>query len=216
MQTFHCPHFLTFIKISKIGIRMRIYNFIYSLKLNKMKKNYVLSCSLIIMLSFTANLFSQDWPQFRGIGRDSKVTGFKAPSVWPAELTQQWKVTVGTGDATPLLAGKKLYLHTRQGGDEVVLCLDAATGKELWKDSYTVEAVTGPSASHPGPRSTPAIADGKIVTFGTSGITFLPRCFHRKSSLEKRKSRSCHSPVFHRHVTTDCRWNLPGSCWNKR
>jgi outer membrane protein assembly factor BamB len=135
-----------------------------------MKKNYLFSCSMIIMLSFALNLFSQDWPQFRGIGRDSKVTGFKAPSAWPAELTLQWKITVGTGDATPVLVGKNLYLHTRQGGDEVILCLDAATGKELWRNSYAAEAVTGAPASHPGPRSTPAVANGKVVTFGVSGI----------------------------------------------
>jgi len=31
--------------------------------------------------------------------------------------------------------------------------------------------VTGPASSHPGPRSTPVIGEGKIVTFGVSGIT---------------------------------------------
>ncbi len=90
-----------------------------------MQKSKHLTGLMIMLLIWSTNLFSQDWPQFRGIGRDSKVTGFKAPSAWPAELTQQWKITVGTGDATPVLAGKKLYLHTRQGSDEVVLCLDA-------------------------------------------------------------------------------------------
>jgi outer membrane protein assembly factor BamB len=135
-----------------------------------MQKSKHLTGLMIMLLIWSTNLFSQDWPQFRGIGRDSKVTGFKAPSAWPAELTQQWKITVGTGDATPVLVGKKLYLHTRQGSDEVILCLDASTGKELWKNSYASDAVTGPSASHPGPRSTPAVASGKVVTFGASGI----------------------------------------------
>jgi outer membrane protein assembly factor BamB len=41
--------------------------------------------------------------------------------------------SVGFGDATPVLAGNKIYLNTRQGDQEVILCLDAATGKELWK-----------------------------------------------------------------------------------
>jgi outer membrane protein assembly factor BamB len=133
------------------------------------KKNLILVIMAFLFL-LPGNLFSQDWPQFRGIDRDSKVAGFKAPASWPAELTQQWKVKVGTGDATPVLSGKKLYLHTRQEGDEVILCLDAATGKELWIDKYPVPAVAGPAASHPGPRSTPALANGKIVTFGISGI----------------------------------------------
>ncbi|HLP72846.1 MAG TPA: PQQ-binding-like beta-propeller repeat protein [Bacteroidales bacterium] len=124
----------------------------------------------IVMLISSMNLTAQDWPQFRGTNRDSRVTGFKVPAQWPAELTQVWKVQVGTGDATPALAGKKLYLNTRQGNDEVILCLDAATGKELWKNTYPSSAVTGPAASHPGPRSTPAVSNGKVVTFGASGI----------------------------------------------
>jgi outer membrane protein assembly factor BamB len=125
---------------------------------------------IIAMLIFSANLYSQDWPQFRGTDRDSKVTGFKAPAVWPDTLTPVWKVKVGTGDATPVLAGKKIYLHTRQGDEEVILCLDASTGKYLWADKYAVTAATGPAASHPGPRSTPAISEGKIITYGISGV----------------------------------------------
>ncbi len=114
---------------------------------------------------------AQDWPQWRGINRDSKVSGFKAPASWPAELKQEWKVSVGTDDATPVLVGGKIYLNTRQGDQEEILCLDAVTGKELWKNSYASMAVTGPSASqHPGPRGTPAVSNGKIVTFGAAGI----------------------------------------------
>lgn len=135
------------------------------------KTNLFLSAIIIALIIISSlNSYSQDWPQWRGINRDSKVTGFKAPSSWPAELKQEWKVTVGFGDATPVLAGNRIYLNTRQGNDEVILCLDAATGKELWKNQYPSSAVTGPAASHPGPRSTPAVADGKVVTFGAAAI----------------------------------------------
>ena len=136
-----------------------------------MKKFNIEICSIIALVIFVSvDSFSQDWPQFRGIGRDSRVTGFKAPAVWPAELKQVWKVQVGFGDATPALSGKKIYLNTRQGNDEVILCLDPATGNELWRNQYPSTAVTGPAASHPGPRSTPAVAAGKIVTFGADAI----------------------------------------------
>jgi len=137
-----------------------------------MKKVNPITSVLFTLLIFSSSFcFSQDWPQWRGMDRDSKVTGFKAPAAWPAELKQQWKVPVGYGDATPVLSGNKIYLNTRQGDQEVVLCLDAATGKEIWKYSYPAMAVTGPSASqHPGPRGTPAVSNGKIVTFGASGI----------------------------------------------
>lgn len=133
-------------------------------------KKYNLVLSTVIILITSASLYSQDWPQFRGPNRDSKVTGFKAPAAWPAQLKQVWKVSVGTGDATPVLSGKKIYLSTRQGAEEVVLCLDPETGKEIWKTPYPAAAVTGPSTSHPGPRSTPAVAQGKIVTYGVTGI----------------------------------------------
>jgi outer membrane protein assembly factor BamB len=98
------------------------------------------------------------------------VTGFKIPTNWPAELKQEWKVNVGTGDATPVLSGNKLYLNTRQGDKEIILCLDAAAGKELWRNEYPSVAITGPAGSHPGPRGTPAIANGKLVTFGAAAI----------------------------------------------
>ena len=135
------------------------------------KTNLVLSAMVIALIMISSlNSYSQDWPQWRGIGRDCKVTGFKAPSSWPAELKQEWKVTVGFGDATPVLTRNRIYLNTRQGNDEVILCLDAATGKELWKNQYPSAAVTGPAASHPGPRSTPSVSDGKVVTFGATAI----------------------------------------------
>ena len=136
-----------------------------------MKKDNLRICLLVTLLIVgTSTSFSQEWPQWRGINRDSKVTGFKAPGAWPAELKQAWKVSVGFGDATPALAGNKIYLNTRQADQEVILCLDAATGKELWKSQYPSTAVTGPSGSHPGPRSTPAVANGKVITFGASAI----------------------------------------------
>jgi outer membrane protein assembly factor BamB len=123
----------------------------------------------VVMLAGAA-----DWPQWRGPHRDNKVIGFTAPETWPSELTRKWKVTVGTGDASPALVGDRLYVFTRQGNDEVIRCLKADTGEEVWKDEYKAVPVTGPAANvgggHPGPRSTPAVADGKVCTFGVGGV----------------------------------------------
>jgi outer membrane protein assembly factor BamB len=134
------------------------------------RANVIISLLVTIFILNSSVSFSQDWPQWRGLNRDGKITGFKVPASWPADLKQEWKVTVGFGDATPVLSGDKIYLNTRQSDQEIVLCLDAATGKELWKYQYPSTAVTGPAGSHPGPRSTPAISNGKIVTFGASAI----------------------------------------------
>lgn len=124
---------------------------------------------IVALIGATCAL-AQDWPQWRGINRDAKVGKFVAPATWPKELAPKWKVVVGTGDSTPALVGDKLYVFTRQGDDEVTLCLNAATGKEIWRDKYAAQAVTGAAGSHPGPRSSPAVANGKVVTLGVGGI----------------------------------------------
>jgi outer membrane protein assembly factor BamB len=64
-------------------------------------------------------------------------------------LAREWSVPVGSGDATPALVDGKLYVFTRQEGDEVILCLDAASGKEIWRDKYASPAIEGgPAKSH--------------------------------------------------------------------
>jgi len=134
------------------------------------KKRLISMIAGVLILISATCIFAQDWPQWRGVNRDGKVTGFAAPENWPMELTQKWKVTVGAGDATPALVGDKLYVFARQGENEVTLCLDADDGKELWRDQYTAQAVTGAAARHPGPRSSPVVTDGSIITLGVGGI----------------------------------------------
>jgi outer membrane protein assembly factor BamB len=136
----------------------------------KMKKIQLLICFLAASVLTCSELWSQDWPQFRGPGRDSKVTAFNPPALWPDSLVPAWKIKVGTGDASPVISNNRIYLHTRQEGDEVVLCIDPESGKTIWAYKYAATPVTGPAATHPGPRSTPAVAGGKIVTYGASGI----------------------------------------------
>ena len=127
----------------------------------------VVGCLILI---FSVCAFAQDWPQWRGANRDARVTGFTVPGSWPEELTQKWKITVGEGtDSTPALVGDRLYVFTRVGGEEVLLCLNADTGKEIWKDSYEAAANVSADRAHPGPRSSPAVSGGMVVTFGISG-----------------------------------------------
>ena len=123
-------------------------------------------CALVAGLSGQA----QDWPQWRGPNRDAKAAGFDAPKDWPKELSQKWKVTVGEGVATPSLAGDKLYVFSRQDGQEILRCLDAASGKEIWQDKYESQGASGPASRFSGPRCSPTVADGKVVTLGVRGV----------------------------------------------
>src|SRR4030095_412977 len=77
-----------------------------------------------------------DWPQWRGPNRDGVTRDFVAPATRPATLKEVWKVTVGEGHSSPVTSEGRIYVLARQGEDEVVLCLEAQTGKQLWRTSY--------------------------------------------------------------------------------
>ena len=115
---------------------------------------------------------SSDWPQWRGPNRDGAVASFAPPSFWPAELTRRWQVEVGLGYGTPIVVGNRIYLHTHQESDEITTALDAATGEVIWQDSYGAPYQMNPAAARHGrgPKSTPVVADGRVFTFGLSGI----------------------------------------------
>lgn len=130
---------------------------------------FIMFATALSLGGLTVAAHAGDWPQWRGPDRDAKAAGFNAPQTWPPELTQKWKMTVGQGNATPALVGDRLYVFARDAGGETTLCLDATTGKELWRDKYEAMPATGAAGRHPGPRSSPVVANGKVVTYGVRG-----------------------------------------------
>jgi outer membrane protein assembly factor BamB len=112
-----------------------------------------------------------DWSQWRGPGRDG-TAAFSAPGTWPSALTRRWEVPVGLGHSSPVIAGDRVIIHTREGEREVTRALDLETGQERWRSDYAAPYTMNPAArGHgPGPKSTPAVADGRVFTFGISGI----------------------------------------------
>ncbi len=122
------------------------------------------------LLLGTAFANADDWPGWRGPRGDNKVTGFTAPSSWPKDLTKKWTVTVGGGESSPVMVGDKVYVFGRQGKEEVIACLNAADGKEVWAYKYAADPVKGPSAAKfPGTRSTPVVGEGKVCSLGVNG-----------------------------------------------
>lgn len=129
-------------------------------------------CACLLITISCSVVIGQDWPQWRGPNRDGVVSSFAAPKVWPEKLKTIWKVPVGIGHSSPVVVGSRVYTFSRQEESEVATCLDLETGKVLWRDAYPTPYMMNPAAfSHAkGPKSTPVLDNGRLYTFGISGI----------------------------------------------
>ena len=142
-----------------------------------------MQCSLvnILLVSITLTIVTQQsslsadpyWPGWLGgSNRDGYVADFNPPLEWPTQLEQGWQVDVGTGYSSPLLANGHVFQQARQGEHEVIWCLDLRTGNVVWRKSYAAPFTIGGGAeSHgKGPKSSPALAKGRLFTLSIAGI----------------------------------------------
>jgi RNA polymerase sigma factor (sigma-70 family) len=115
-----------------------------------------------------------EWSQWRGPDRDGVIHSVTVPAQWPEALKEVWQVPVGKGVASPVVVGDKVYLLTRQkNDDEIVTCHDLKDGKEVWhSEPYPAPYKAGPGEGNADdrPRSTPAVAGGRVFTLGMTGI----------------------------------------------
>jgi outer membrane protein assembly factor BamB len=109
-----------------------------------------------------------DWPQWLGPTRDGASP--EKVAAWKEAPPRQWNIPVGEGHSSPVVAGGKVFLHAKvkDKDEEEVSAYDAATGKQVWSRTYARAAFSSPFGN--GPRATPCVADGKLYTFGVTGV----------------------------------------------
>ncbi len=112
---------------------------------------------------------AEDWPQFLGPTRNGVYSANDLAAKWPASGPPVvWKRDVGQGFSAPVVAQGRLILFHRVGDKDVVEALDAATGHPIWKFDYPTH-YRDDFGFDEGPRGAPAVADGRIYTFGAEG-----------------------------------------------
>jgi outer membrane protein assembly factor BamB len=124
--------------------------------------------SLLALLACVSATRAADWPQWLGPGRDASSPEKVAP--WKGDPKVVWRQPVGEGHSSPVVADGRVFLHARakDKDEEEVVALDAQTGRELWRQAYARPAFK--SFFGVGPRATPAVAGGKLYTYGITGM----------------------------------------------
>ena len=124
--------------------------------------------ALLFTLTIGTWASAADWPQWLGAKRDSGTTEIVRP--WKEPLKILWKEPVGEGDGAPVIAKGKVYLHARTPGkyEESVAAFQADTGKPIWKTAYPRRKADFLYGS--GPRGACCVADGKVYSFGITGV----------------------------------------------
>jgi outer membrane protein assembly factor BamB len=135
---------------------------------------YILLTTLILLLSLpglTAN--AGDWSRWRG----PHGNGTSAEAGWSPEAINNgsavvWRGNVGRGHSSISISGDRLYTMGARDLDvagealyeEVVYCLDATTGREIWRYPYQTRL-----QGYHGPGATPVLDGDRLLSVGRDG-----------------------------------------------
>lgn len=137
-----------------------------------MRKNrlFLILAALLTAAAALAEPATDSWPQWGGPGRDFVAAAGGLATTWPdGGPPELWRRELGEdGYSGIVAAGGRLYTMYRQGDNEVVVAIDAASGETVWEKSQTVPLDAEKMSLNygPGPMPTPAIAGGRLFTIG--------------------------------------------------
>jgi len=124
-----------------------------------------------VLVWMAGDCVAQDWPCFRGPSHNGVSSETDWQSVWPDQGPPvAWRFNVGIGYASVAVSGSRLYTMGNVENIDTVYCLEARTGKLLWKHSYPCP--TDANEFQGGPTSTPTIRDGRVYTLSRTGDLF--------------------------------------------
>ncbi len=151
-----------------------------------MKKHLALAVMFVLIASCVC--LAIDWPQYLGPGRNAISTETGIKRSWnKSDPDVLWIFPLGEGFGGPAVSDGNVYVLDRIGNEQDILrCLDLATGKERWTFAYDAPGET----THPGSRSVPAIEGNFIYTCGPFGHI---HCFDKRT----------HKSVWEKNVWTD-------------
>ncbi|MBT4865968.1 MAG: PQQ-binding-like beta-propeller repeat protein [Planctomycetaceae bacterium] len=117
----------------------------------------------------TLEITDDDWPRFRGAQGDSIVRGVTIRTDWKENPPQPlWRHPVGPAWSSFTIADNLLFTQEQRGLEEVVVCYDALTGREIWLHENNERHSTLMGGT--GPRATPTLYESRLYVMGATGI----------------------------------------------
>jgi outer membrane protein assembly factor BamB len=130
-----------------------------------------LSWLLLAALAAGAGEASGQWSQFRGPNGSGVDSAVGYPVVFSPTSNVVWKIAMPYGQSSPVVAGGRVYLTASEGERRLTICLDAATGRELWRRHITpTRRQDAYHANDPASPTAAADEDGVIVFFADFGL----------------------------------------------
>ncbi len=135
---------------------------------------------LLLLIETAAFAQSSDWAQWGGPGRNFTSEARGLATNWPATGPRRiWQRELGEGYSAIAAQGGMLFTMYRKGENEVVIALDASTGKTVWDYSYAAPFPPEYDMSNgPGPHATPLVSSNLVFTSGATGRL---HCLDKKS-----------------------------------
>ena len=113
-------------------------------------------------------LETMDFPQFLGPTRDTQIALSVRDKInVEREPEKLWQVNMGGGWSGFVVQGGRAVTQQQRQDQEVVSCFDLGSGQVLWESTY--QAAYESVIAGDGPRSTPTIANGKVLCMGSTG-----------------------------------------------
>lgn len=127
---------------------------------------------LIGSVMFQINhLGAQDWLQWGGPNGDFTLKVKGLSNHWPSDGPRQlWKRKLGEGYSTILHKDGKLFTMYSHKKKEIVISMDAKTGRTEWEYSYPRKFWNDMRLQYGlGPNASPLIFNDRIITIGIAG-----------------------------------------------
>jgi len=122
---------------------------------------------------------AEDWPEWRGAGRQGVWRDTGVVERFPAEgLRVKWRREIKAGYSGPAVANGRVFLMDYERGagtavTERVLALDESSGRTLWTKVWAAD-YRGLDYNN-GPRATPTVDGDRVYVLGAMGMMFCLR-----------------------------------------